>query len=100
MSVLGSNVFSHSLVPERTSAIADGILPQRAIPPEHSIMQQSKEYPVNRWRRLMKQVAFVATIVACAALVQPGLVAAQTAPSIPPSITTPDKVETRLGTLD
>ncbi len=48
----------------------------------------------------MKQVAFVATIVACAALVQPGLVAAQTAPSIPPSIATPDKVESRLGTLD
>ena len=48
----------------------------------------------------MKQVALVATIVACAALVQPRLVAAQTAPSIPPSIATPDKVETRLGTLD
>ena len=42
---------------------------------------------------------FAATIV-CAALILPRFVVAQTAPSIPPSITTPDKVETRLGTLD
>ncbi len=48
----------------------------------------------------MKQVALVAAVVTCAALVQPSLVAAQTSPAIPPSITTPDKVETRLGTLD
>ena len=40
-----------------------------------------------------------ATVV-CAALMLPRFAAAQTAPAIPPSITTPDKVETRLGTLD
>ena len=38
--------------------------------------------------------------VVCATLVLPRLAAAQTAPAIPPSITTPDKVESRLGTLD
>jgi hypothetical protein len=38
-------------------------------------------------------------VVVCAALVLPRLVAAQTAPAIPPSITTPDKVETSIGTL-
>ena len=48
----------------------------------------------------MKRDAFVAAVVVCAALVQPSFVAAQTPPAIPPSITTPDKVETRLGTLD
>jgi hypothetical protein len=37
-------------------------------------------------------VAFAVTI--------PHFAAAQTAPAIPPSITTPDRVETRLGTLD
>ena len=48
----------------------------------------------------MKQVALVAAVVVYAVLIQPSLVAAQTPPSIPPSITTPDKVETRLGPLD
>jgi hypothetical protein len=42
----------------------------------------------------------VAVGMACAALGLPQFAAAQTAPTIPPSITTPDKVETRLGTLD
>jgi len=46
----------------------------------------------------MKQISLLAA--ACAALVLPGLASAQTGPAIPPSITTPDKVESRLGTLD
>jgi hypothetical protein len=37
--------------------------------------------------------------VACAFLALPCMVAAQTS-AIPPSITTPDKVETSIGTLD
>jgi hypothetical protein len=41
-----------------------------------------------------------AAVVTCAMLALPGLAAAQSAGGIPPSITTPDKVETRLGTLD
>ena len=48
----------------------------------------------------MKQIGLLAATVVCAALVLPRLAAAQTAPAIPPSITTPDKVETRIGTLD
>ena len=48
----------------------------------------------------MKQIGLLAAVVVCAALVLPRLAAAQTAPAIPPSITTPDKVESRLGTLD
>ena len=47
----------------------------------------------------MKLIGPVAAIV-CGTLILPRFVFAQTAPSIPPSITTPDKVETRLGTLD
>ena len=43
--------------------------------------------------------ARVADII-CAMLALPGLAEAQPAPPIPPSITTPDKVETRLGTFD
>ena len=48
----------------------------------------------------MKHIVLLAVLVVCATLVLPRLAAAQTAPAIPPSITTPDKVETRLGTLD
>src|SRR3954452_10186305 len=48
----------------------------------------------------MKPVASLAATVICATLIQPQFVAAQTAPASPPSITTPDKVETRLGPLD
>ena len=48
----------------------------------------------------MKQIGHLAAVVVCATLVLPRLAAAQTAPAIPPSITTPDKVESRLGTLD
>src|SRR5829696_7576269 len=39
-------------------------------------------------------------LVVCATLVPVRLAAAQTAPAIPPSLTTPDKVDTRIGTLE
>jgi hypothetical protein len=48
----------------------------------------------------MKQIGFLAAVAVCATLVLPRLAATQTSPAIPPSITTPDKVESRLGTLD
>jgi hypothetical protein len=49
----------------------------------------------------MKQlVSILATVVVCAMLALPRLAAAQTPPGIPPEITTPDKVESRLGTLE
>ena len=47
----------------------------------------------------MKQIGLLATDVLCATLVLPRLAAAQTAPAIPPSNTTPHQVETRIGTL-
>src|SRR5829696_2431807 len=48
----------------------------------------------------MKRIGLLAATAVCAALVLPRLAAAQTGPAIPSSITTPDKVETRIGTLD
>jgi hypothetical protein len=48
----------------------------------------------------MKQIGHLAAVVVCATLVLPRWASAQTAPAIPPSITTPDQVESRLGTLD
>ena len=48
----------------------------------------------------MKHIVLLAVLVVCTTLVLPRFATAQTAPAIPPSITTPDKVETRLGTLD
>ena len=39
-------------------------------------------------------------MVVCAALALPRLAAAQSVTEIPPAISTPDKVETRIGTLD
>jgi len=42
----------------------------------------------------------LAVVVACAVFTLPRVAAAQSAPAIPPSITTPDKVETRIGPLD
>ena len=48
----------------------------------------------------MKQLGVPVAVVVCATLVLPRLAAAQTASAIPPSITTPDKVETRIGRLD
>jgi hypothetical protein len=48
-------------------------------------------------RRLMKPLA---VLVACTFLASPFIAAAQTAPAIPASITTPDEVESRIGRLD
>jgi hypothetical protein len=48
----------------------------------------------------MKPIGLLAATVVCATLVLPRVASAQTAPAIPPSITTPDKVESRLGPLD
>jgi hypothetical protein len=48
----------------------------------------------------MKQIGLPAAVVVCATLVLPRLAGAQTAPAIPPSVTTPDRVESRRGTLD
>ena len=48
----------------------------------------------------MKQIGPLAAVTVCATLVLPGLASAQTTPALPPSITTPDKVDSRLGTLE
>ena len=48
----------------------------------------------------MTQIGHLAAAVVSATLILPGLAAAQTTPAIPSSITTPDKVESRLGTLN
>src|SRR6187549_1838183 len=48
----------------------------------------------------MTQIGNLAAAVVSATLILPGLAAAQTTPAIPSSITTPDKVESRLGTLN
>ena len=49
----------------------------------------------------MKQLLRLLTVVvACALPALPRVAAAQTTTGIPPAITTPDKVETRLGTLE
>jgi hypothetical protein len=42
----------------------------------------------------------LAILVACAVLALPRLATAQASTGIPPAITTPDKVETRIGTLE
>jgi hypothetical protein len=42
----------------------------------------------------------LAAIIACTILVPPSLVAAQAASAIPPSLVTPDKVQSRIGTLE
>lgn len=42
----------------------------------------------------------LAVVVACAVLAPPSLAMAQAGAGIPPAITTPDKVETRIGTLE
>jgi len=49
---------------------------------------------------MQHQLRTLAVFVAFAVLALPRLVAAQASPGIPPAITTPDKVETRIGTLD
>jgi hypothetical protein len=48
----------------------------------------------------MKFVGCLTAVTACAILALPSLVAAQPAPAISPAISTPDKVETRIGPLD
>ena len=48
----------------------------------------------------MKQIGLLAAVVVYATLILPRLAPAQTASAIPPSITTPDKVESSIGTLE
>jgi hypothetical protein len=49
----------------------------------------------------MKQfLSPLAAVAVCATLALPRLAVAQTAPAISPAISTPDKVESRLGTLE
>src|SRR5919109_3691443 len=45
-------------------------------------------------------ISTLAAVMACAVLAMPGLAGAQVASTIPPALTTPDKVESRLGTLE
>ena len=45
-------------------------------------------------------ITLVAILVACGVAALPSLAAAQTAPAIPPLLATPDRVETRIGTLE
>jgi hypothetical protein len=49
---------------------------------------------------MKQQLRTLAVVVAFAVLALPRLVTAQASTEIPPATTTPDKVETRLGTLD
>ena len=51
-------------------------------------------------RDLLRSAALAAVIAACTVQALPQMAAAQTAPAIAPAISTPDKVETRIGTLD
>ena len=44
-------------------------------------------------------VKLVAAVMVCAMLALPNLAAAQTVPTIPPALITPDKIETRIGPL-
>src|SRR5215213_9511931 len=50
-------------------------------------------------RRPMNQIRFLAAAAACATLMMPRSATAQT-PAIPPALTTPDRVESRIGPLD
>jgi hypothetical protein len=49
---------------------------------------------------MKRQRNFLSLVVACAILALPHLAAAKTTTGIPPEIITPDKVETRIGTLE
>ena len=49
---------------------------------------------------MKQQLRTLAVVVAFAVLALPRLVAAQAGTGIPPAITTPDRVETRIGTLE
>jgi hypothetical protein len=48
----------------------------------------------------MKVSKYFAPVTICATLALPHMATAQTAPAIPPSLITPDKVETRIGPLE
>jgi hypothetical protein len=54
----------------------------------------------HHMRMVRSLVLLLAVLVACAVLALPRLAMAQASPGIPPAITTPDKVESRIGTLD
>ena len=54
----------------------------------------------NEGETMKQQLRTLAVVVAFAMPALPGLAAAQASTGIPPAITTPDKVETRLGTLE
>jgi hypothetical protein len=51
-------------------------------------------------KQMKPRIAFPLVVATCAMLLLPHRTAAQTAPAIPAAIATPDKVESRLGTLD
>ena len=49
---------------------------------------------------MQQRIRSLAVLAVCAALALPSVPWAQTPPGIPPAITTPDKVETRIGPLE
>ena len=49
---------------------------------------------------MTKMLKSAAALAVCSTLAAPSLAWAQTAAGIPPAVTTPDKVKSRLGTLD
>jgi hypothetical protein len=49
---------------------------------------------------MKRSTRFLSAALVCAMPALPHMAAAQTATGIPPAITTPDKIETRIGTLD
>ncbi len=49
---------------------------------------------------MSKRTGLLATAMACSTLALPWLAVAQTTPVIPPAISTPDKVDSRLGPLE
>ncbi len=49
---------------------------------------------------MTKILTSLAVLTACSTIALRSLAMAQSAPAIPPSLITPDKVETRLGTLE
>src|SRR5271154_3490980 len=66
--------------------------PRRAPEPPQQRFPERKGKPMTTFRAL-------GLLSACSVLAVHGLAAAQTSAEVPPSIVTPDKVETRLGTL-
>jgi hypothetical protein len=49
---------------------------------------------------MKRSTRFLSAALVCAMPALPHIAVAQTAPAIPPAITTPDKIETRIGTLE